>query len=240
MKLIIRKKDRLARHNFVRGKPVVDGGGSTPPSAYDLLLASASSILNGDANADATGDANDLRGNYNGTWGGTAVYGTAPAGKGTGKSFVLDGAKYVTQVSAAGPFTFSGHTVASWIKVSSLAGRIVSKRDDAVAAWEVYLNADGSVSLYTGSTYSSAAGAITVDTWHHVAVVFDGFESQLYIDGAESGAAYGPEMTSNSQFVNWGRLPAYGGMGYLTGELYQCAIWPLALTAGDVAVLHAG
>lgn len=30
MKLIIRKKDRLARHNFVRGKPVVGGGGGEP------------------------------------------------------------------------------------------------------------------------------------------------------------------------------------------------------------------
>jgi hypothetical protein len=193
-------------------------GGTT----YSLLLESASSLLNGDANSDGTGDANDLIGAFNGTWSGTAEYSLPPTH--TGKSFVLDGAKYITQVAEAGDFSDST-TVAAWVKPNALSGRIVSKRADATAAWELYLESDGSVRFYDGTVYSSATGAITLNNWHHVLLVLNGASSRIYIDGVASGSAFTPSIVTNSQLLNWGRLPAFGGISYLDGELYQCGVW---------------
>lgn len=221
-------------------KPSLAIGGAA--SEYEILLASARSLLNGDANRDDIGDPNDTIGSFNGTWVGTPIYGIAPMGKGAGKSFVMDGSsKAVTQASDAGNF-ITGFTIAAWVKVSALTGRIVSKRADATFAWDVYLNADGSISYYTGDIYSSAAGVLSVDAWHHVALAIDRSapNSRIYVDGVASGAPFLPSGTFNTQEVNWGRLPAYGGLGYLPGELYQCGIWDRILTSDECALLATG
>jgi hypothetical protein len=208
-------------------------------TTYSQLLGSATSLLNGDSNLDGTGDANDTIGAYNGTWGGSANYGLSPIH--TGKSFILDGSNYITQISEAGDFN-NNTTIAAWVKraSSSEAGRIASKRTDSNNAWELYINTDGSVSLYDSAAniFSTSAGVIGNNTWHHVAVVINGASSRFYIDGVASGSTFNPTISSLNTPVNWGRLGAFGGLDYLTGELYQCAIWiGTILTSDQIALL---
>lgn len=205
------------------------------PTTYTELLDTASSVLGGDADGNGTGDANDHNGNYNGTWTGTPVYGAPPVYR--GKSFKFDGSKYITQVSAAGDFT-DNFTVAAWVKfnANSDAARIVSKRNGATG-WDFYATYLGALSFTDGGTVGqSAQGLITLGTWHHVAAVLNGANSQLYHNGVAVGSTFPLNIQSNAILVNWGQYPT--GDARLTGEIFQGCIFNAVLTADNIALLY--
>jgi hypothetical protein len=88
---------------------------------------------------------------------------------------------------------------------------------------------DQQMSLMTPST-------ITIGTWHHVAIAFDGFTSRMYVDGLQS---------SEDDFcplkVTGGLGMAVGGQTGLAnyaGEFAELTIWNRPLSDQEIAQLH--
>ena len=96
------------------------------------------------------------------------------------------------------------------------------------------LSSDGSlqVRLY-GRTLDSAAGAISLDTWHHVAVVRSSTRLGLWVDGAE--VAGGAQGSGTLDGRAWQMARAIGSAP-VNLALDEWGIWSSAL---DVAALYA-
>ena len=87
---------------------------------------------------------------------------------------------------------------------------------------------------------STASSNLSASTWHHLAGVADGTNVILYLDGVAQGAGVGydgtlsPEVTRN---LLLGKLRTEDN-GYMTnGKISEVAIWDIALSAEEIALL---
>ena len=99
-------------------------------------------------------------------------------------------------------------TLEAWVRPASYptdnrAG-IISQGTDNNNYWHFRLNDDGSTQFYgqiSGSAHwsiTSTTGIISTDTWYHVAVVKNGSNFELFIDGTSRGT-----NTDSTSFVDW-------------------------------------
>ncbi|WP_420576464.1 LamG domain-containing protein [Ekhidna sp.] len=115
----------------------------------------------------------------------------------------------------------TGFTVEQWVyfpnsitQNTSLINQTVS---NTARPLDAYVTSTGQVSFWIGDDVSSleglsGVGAITANTWHHVAIVYDpsstGTEGQLYLDGSPTPAAtvsYNVGTATNDNQVRIGR-----------------------------------
>ena len=71
-----------------------------------------------------------------------------------------------------------------------------------------------------------------------IAVTWDGSKVRAYVDGTQVGSAVPLSQTLNTQGT-WFYLGSYFNGGTFTGSLDDVAVFPKALTAGQLAALHA-
>ena len=96
------------------------------------------------------------------------------------------------------------------------------------------ISADGSISCRFGTgTMTAAAGTITVDTWHHVALLRTATARELWVDGAMVDSQTGGGETLNGR--TWTMAVAVGGEA-VDLALDEWGIWSEAI---DVAALYA-
>ena len=135
-------------------------------------------------------------------------------------------------------------TIEAWIYQTSFAansfdGVIVAK--DATPANGYTLRCGGagilSFALGDGTNWfevTSSSGALKLNTWQHVAGVFDGSNATLYIDGAASGTvnASGRSIaTTNKNLYIGGSNEFYR---FFTGNIDEVRIWNIARTSGQI------
>ncbi len=132
----------------------------------------------GTAAADASGGARHGRLVSGPTW---------RAGR-TGGGLALDGNQsHVAIDPAAGLDTLEVFTLSAWIKVraSSREQVIVDKRDEWDDGFALYVDTSGTLLAYLNESSLTGSGLLIDGEWHHVAVVYDGDELWLYVDGDE-------------------------------------------------------
>src|SRR5262245_14697243 len=111
-------------------------------------------------------------------------------------------------------------------------------------AFNLRVDASGSLSIYyilpddTGGGASATTAPLNDGRWHHIAVLFFGTTWQVYVDGVA--------RTTNAQatFRQFTDRPFeigfyWGGGGYFNGQLDEVAIYPVALTAAQIAQHYA-
>jgi hypothetical protein len=126
--------------------------------------------------------------------------------------------------NSAFAFGTGSFTIEFWINPSSSCGAyatIISKGVQANRDWAVYINAASStardIAFYYSPTqgdYSviSTAGAITYDTWQHVAVVSNNSAIKIYVNGTQVATGTQTQFnSSNPSTVNIGRFVDYTG-----------------------------
>jgi hypothetical protein len=200
---------------------------------------------NGDANNDNTGDANDTTGTYNATWSGTATYGTAPTGKGLGKSFSFNGASQIT--SSAVRTGTNARTWCGWVKTTDTTGVLFSIDDGTIGSsgtrWTVRLAGAGVLRIeIQGSGYTSSLD-LNDGNWHFIAVTFSGTtlaDHVLYMDGSSVNATGANSVNTSGTISRSGLGPTGVTDGEFTGEIYDSRLYTVALSAGDVAQIYAG
>ena len=84
-------------------------------------------------------------------------------------------------------------------------------------------------------TIATVENSIISETWHHLALTYDGSNMILYIDGIEAGSteAYG-QITNGSVPLTIGRLVFDNTNFDLDGQVDEVSLWNHALTAQEI------
>jgi len=107
----------------------------------------------------------------------------------------FDGQSDVVTVTPGAPWQPSGDafTFAVWINLSSWGGGgrgTLAALGDALAL-VVSEQTQGLRLIFNGTPYDSDPSVLSLDTWHHVAVVYDNGNLTFYVDGLEAGTVQG-------------------------------------------------
>ncbi len=134
----------------------------------------------------------------------------------------------------------SQFTVSAWIKRTSgsLNTSILSKRDFAYTeGYDLKIDATGNVEMSwkNGSTqFITSDTVIPENEWHQVAVIYDGSDATLYIDGVLdiTKSLTAPTTTNQSFFV--AAAGKDSPTAHFEGNIDEVRVWNTALTADQL------
>jgi len=155
-------------------------------------------------------------------------------------SLVFDGIDDYADAGDVPDFDFTtGFTVEAWVKASStqnsVDSAIVSKIGLCCSyqGWMIWSTAGGLVGYINGQGRVSAPVNILDDTWHHVAMTWDGSTVRLYVDGQLEGSnSYAEPPNSAGQPLRVGEY-RYGGRNF-TGNIDEVKLYGYARTATQI------
>ena len=135
-------------------------------------------------------------------------------------------------------FTFS-----AWVYLSDASENYILSKGDSTNHYGFRINGNRRISYEfevsnTNKTPTDDGTQLTLNQWHHVAVVFDRDGSTYrYLDGVNTGTndvlSGNTGSLSTTDNLNIGRK--YSGFHYFDGLIDEVAIWDTALSADDVA-----
>ena len=175
-----------------------------------LVVALIGSIANADlvAHYEFEGNGNDSAGSANGTLMGDATYGTGPTqgGKNFGQALSLDGdGDYMDcGVTFASVTASTTKTITAWAKSTtagypddSKAGMVIElyRKSDSSSGFYIRTNSDpakwgcGYLNTATSVQLMHSTSYVSVNEWVHIALVQNGADISLYIDGQLDNSA---------------------------------------------------
>jgi hypothetical protein len=181
-----------------------------------------------------------LYGSLNLTNAGSPAY-TATGGNGSSRGLSLNGSSYLE--ASTYPSSLNGnnpYTIAAWFKTTQGNNGGILGYGSTGTCLGNNLRISSATTFLTywyGCDYGSSAVSNFVNTWHHVAVTYDGTTHTFYYDGTflNSGTGLTRATTGNRFYLGKtvDDIP-------FTGVLDDVAIYTRALSAADVADLKAG
>ena len=88
--------------------------------------------------------------------------------------------------------------------------------------------------------FITSAGGLEVETWVHVAEVYDGETATVYYDGVEIQAGAGSGEMRENDNVKWWLGSMYATDRWLNGMLDEVCIWNKALSPEEIKQSMAG
>jgi len=135
-------------------------------------------------------------------------------------------------------FDFTAFTVEAWVFSNSTQtsyANIIDKSHDSISGWAFEYTLDGTQIYFTlGANSVVASTNINDGKWHHIAGVYDGTTSYIYIDGnLEASADYAFNNSSGElYFGTWKDT----GTRWFNGKIKNVRIWNKALTSEEVEI----
>jgi hypothetical protein len=161
----------------------------------------------------------------------------------TNKSIALDGVTGAVTVADSPGLDFTtGATIEVWVKRAKSGAYqvVVGKAGDGQSKNESYalwISSNDHLAAYFGdrSSYVSVFSTGPLDgNWHYVVATYDNSVARLYVDGVLNNAQPSAvHLTPNNLPLNIGRDSS--GTYMFQGQLDEVAVYPLALTAQQVA-----
>lgn len=183
---------------------------------------------------------NPLYGSLNLTNNGSPAY-TATGGNNSSKGLSLNGSSYLEASSY--PSSLNGnnaYTIAAWFKTTQGGNGGILGYGSTGTCLGNNLRISSSTTFLTywyGCDYGSNAVPNFVNSWHHVAVTYDGTTHKFYYDGAFLNSGTGNVRATTGNRFYLGKtvddIP-------FSGVLDDVAIYTRALTAADVTDLKNG
>ena len=177
---------------------------------------------------------------YTGTIGGNPAW---IAGQNGGNALDFDGSGDSVSFGAtpvlSTPSTF---TVSAWVNHEAPANAwqsLVDKRDTAYDGYDLYLDKNSRAFMRVNLETVTGSTVITPGQWHHVVGIYDGSQLLLYVDGVLDATANVGTLTIDAQASLLFGENFAGGNSFLHGALDDVRIYDRALSADDVAALHA-
>lgn len=213
----------------------------TPPGAYLMFVSNTPSFSPTSEYRIMTLNGSDLETTYdfNGTK--FVTFGYAPEYTFT-RSIYFDGvddyldAGDAPNLDLTGPFSIS-----AWIKrdTGTVNVDIISKRNAGsyTDGYSLALDASGRAQMFwknsSGTTQQIQSTAIIpVNEWHHIAVIYDGTEANIYIDGVVEGAATAsldPPVSNTERFLI-SAANFTSPTRFFQGNIDEVRVWSVALT----------
>jgi len=149
----------------------------------------------------------------------------------------FNGGTYVEVANSADFNSLSALTIAAWVNTSTFtwAQGIVYKGDMYWEPFFLRLDGDSTVRGYvrnsSGTPISVSGGSVSVNTWHHVAMAYDGAFIRIYLDGfkvssiSQSGTTY---SDSESLFIGT----------WFNGIIDEVRIYNRALSESEIQELY--
>jgi hypothetical protein len=123
----------------------------------------------------------------------------------------------------------SDFTMECWVRLASITDCAIFNQgnSDSTGSYCLAVNsANGKVYFYAdNSSRFSSVGALSVDTWSHVALVRAGNDYKLFIDGTLDGSYTGTHNHSNTPFKI---AKGFGGIAELNGYIDETRITTVA------------
>lgn len=165
----------------------------------------------------------------------------------SGKAARLNGTDYLRTTTWSDTiFDDEDFTIELWFNASS-PGALINEPDTAdVGLWDynfAEIFAGGIIKAGVPDVPTFTVGTITFNTWHHLALVYDGSKKLLsaYLDGQPSGTSAGdrktPREITRTSIYCFGRGGAtnLGGGNFLSGLIDEVRIWRRPLSAQEIA-----
>lgn len=160
--------------------------------------------------------------------------------------------KWLSRADTAALDITGSVTIAAWIKCASqVNGMIVSKFGASgnfsyllqaiyVTDDDFYLNATLSDNG-TSQQSTTSTVPLPVGVWKHVALVYNGTDVRLYINGAlaNSPLARTSAIFSSAAEFQIGHASAYNSARWFRGDIDDVAVWSRALSAVEISQLYA-
>ncbi len=177
--------------------------------------------------------------------GNTAFTTTVPISLSTGLALEFDGTgDYVTVGGPESDFDLNELTVAFWVKVGTFDRQWQSLVTKGDSAWRVHRSSwTNQISFWTDGLSPNdlvSTRAINDGQWHHVAAVYDGAATYLYIDGVlDASVAASGSVVTNTYPVMIGENAEATGRTF-DGWMDDVQIYDYALSADDVKQVMGG
>ena len=202
----------LSNLRVVKGTAVYTSA-FTPPSA-PLTAITNTSLLTNFTNAGIIDSAemNDLETVGNAQIS-TAQYkygGSSIAFDGSGDYLLSNSATTDLYAFGAGDFT-----VEFWIYFNSVSGVIVlyDPRNSSETNCPVLYMSSGTLLFYVNGVDRASGGALTTNTWYHVALCRNGSSTKLFVNGVQPNATY----TDTNNYTCQENRPVIGANGFVGG-----------------------
>ena len=151
----------------------------------------------------------------------------------TAMTFVRASLQYAEGSDSGLPSGNDPWTVEAWIKTSSSTEQEIFLWGTSLteAGFGIYL---GGLATITSNLYNNFGGAINDNVRHHVALTWDGTTMKAYKDGAQQGSNYTPGAHNITLAGGNGVRLATRNTNSFDGTLDEVAIYPTALSAGQI------
>jgi len=155
-----------------------------------------------------------------------------------GLAFNFSSGSYVEAPDAANLDINNHITIAAWIKANSLGGRIVDKITAGGNDGYMLDTNGGKIRLIACGSVSSTSN-VPLNSWVHVAGVYDGSKGYVYINGVLSGSANisGSIPTNNMSLIIGS---AHNEDIFFDGLIDDVLIYNRSLTASEIQSLASG
>lgn len=188
------------------------------------------------------GDANDYSGNNNDATASNVLYGHANQSfyrsygayginlNGQNRSFVSFPANSL--VAAPGALSM-------WVYLGSVGGSDSEPTFMSSGSAYLALGPSNTLEFYTGSGWTSAAtGALSLDAWHNIAMVYNTSYTQLYVDGANVLYSANTLGTAGNTIYLGARSDLLHAPYLLNGSIADVQIYNSTLTANQIYQLY--
>ena len=150
------------------------------------------------------------------------------------------------------PVTAAPFTMACWFRSNdaTVSQRLmwVGDKDSTTNSWSIA--AAGAVAGDPvrviandagGNTAQSTSTGFTANTWHHAcAVIVSATDRSIFIDGGSEGNSVTSRSPAGADRISIGRQGGSSPDAYMSGDIAEAAIWNIALSDADVALLALG
>ena len=136
-----------------------------------------------------------------------------------------------------GDVSASQWTWGCWFKMRSLNGFSRLWSQDGFML-EIAINSSGEVSVYDGAAWRLFGSAITLNTWLHVCITYNGSSLRAYLDGTQRGSTLTAGRSMSGLSYMGGSFNGQAQDWY-DGRIDDVRFWNEALALTDVAAWYA-
>ncbi len=159
----------------------------------------------------------------------------------------LNGTSSHLRVASGATLPLAGDlTIELWVNMS-LGTRQTLVSKDYLREFELTVETSGHLNFYQGNglvyeAIASIGGAVAADSWQHVVVARSAATKTIrfYVNGLAKGSGtYQTAPTAGTKGIVIGRSDNYPGVRYVNGRMDEVALYPVTLSAAQVATHYA-